>query len=59
MIPRASLLAICLFWMAYESHFSPQFFADTIRASLFDLSMGLHGVMNATQSPAWHTASSQ
>jgi hypothetical protein len=59
MIPRTSLLAICLLWMAYESHFSPQFFLDTIRASLFDIGSGLDAAMNTTLAPAWQTASSQ
>jgi hypothetical protein len=45
--------------MAYESHFSPQFFLDTIRASLFDIGSGLDAAMNTTLAPAWQTASSQ
>jgi hypothetical protein len=59
MIPRASLLAVCFLWMAYESHFSPKFFLDTVRTSLVDIRVGLHAAMQTTQPPAWHTASSQ
>jgi hypothetical protein len=60
MIPRASLLAVCFFWMAYESHFSPQFFLDTVRASLLDMRVGLDTAMSSSFSnPAWHTASSE
>jgi hypothetical protein len=58
MLSRASLLAVCLFWMAYESHFSPQFFIDTVRASILDMQSGLDAVMNGDLRPAWHTASS-
>jgi hypothetical protein len=59
MIPRASLLAVCLFWMAYESHFSSQFFVDTVRASLTDMQTGLLGAINDTGAPTLHTASTE
>lgn len=59
MIPRASLLAVCLFWMAYESHFSPQFFTDTVRASLIDLQTELLGAMNGNGMATLHTASTE
>jgi hypothetical protein len=59
MIPRASLLAVCLFWMAYESHFSSQFFFDAVRASLVDIRLGLDSAMSLGVTPDWHTASSQ
>ena len=58
MIPRASLLAIFLFWMAYESHFSATFFVDTVRASLLDIQDGLDTVMSHSIGATWHTASS-
>jgi hypothetical protein len=59
MIPRASLLAVCFLWMAYESHFSPTFFLNTVQASLADIQAGLDEMLarDMNQSPGWHTAS--
>jgi hypothetical protein len=41
MIPRMALLFALLFWTAYESRFSPQFFFDTIGLSLANIQGGL------------------
>jgi hypothetical protein len=59
MIPRASLLAICFLWMAYESHFSPTFFVNTVQASLADIQAGLDEMLarDMDSRPGWHTAS--
>ena len=61
MIPRASLLAVCFLWMAYESHFSPTFFLNTVQASLVDMPVGLDEMlardMNQGAGVGWHTAS--
>jgi hypothetical protein len=59
MLPRASLLAVFLFWMAYESHFSPQFFIHTVRASLTDMQIGLLDAMNGNGAARLHTASTE
>jgi hypothetical protein len=34
---RIALLAVCLSWLAYESHFSPKFFVATVEASVADI----------------------
>ena len=59
MIPRALLLAICLAWMAYESHFSPEFFFKTVRTSLAEIQAGLDDAMQRGGGPSWRTASTQ
>jgi hypothetical protein len=65
MIPRALLLAICLFWMAYQSQFSPAFFMHMVKASLADIESGIDAALtqnvDGEPQPAtpWHTASTQ
>jgi hypothetical protein len=45
MIARAAPLAVCLLWLAYESHFSPSFFLSTAGQGLASLVGGLQDVM--------------
>ena len=45
MIARAAPLAVCLLWLAYESHFSPSFFLSTAGHGLASLVGGLEDVM--------------
>jgi len=52
MIPRASLLAVCLFWMAHESHYSTAFFVETVCASLGDMQAGLNDLITIDLNPA-------
>jgi len=59
MIPRASLLAVFLLWLAYESRFSPSFFVDTVAVSLAEMQDGLDGFMAREMGPAWQTASAE
>jgi hypothetical protein len=61
MIPRTLLLAVCLFWMAYQSQFSPTFFFDMVKASLADMEDGLMIAMKheVDETGGWHTASVQ
>lgn len=59
MIPRVLLLAICFAWMAYESHFSPNFFFRTVRTSIVDIQAGIDDAMRRDGGPRWHTASTQ
>ena len=40
MIPRMALFFALLFWAAYESRFSPQFFFDTIGLSFTNIQGG-------------------
>jgi hypothetical protein len=40
MILRAIPLAVLLFWLAYQSHFSPSFFAQTVSTSLSLIAAG-------------------
>jgi hypothetical protein len=56
---RASLLALCLAWMAYESHFSPRFFAATVLKSVADIRAGLDGVLEGDLPPMWRNASAE
>ena len=65
MIPRTLLLALCLFWMAYQSQFSPVFFMQMVKASLADIESGIDAalIQNVDGEPkpatSWHTASTQ
>jgi hypothetical protein len=45
MIARAAPLAVCLLWLAYESHFSPSFFVSTAEHGLASLVGGLEDVI--------------
>lgn len=38
---RLALFATLAFWMAYESHFSSEFFASTVQTSLADILGGI------------------
>jgi hypothetical protein len=57
MIPRASLLALCVLWTAYESKFSLGFFLNTVQASVIDMKLGLDDLMHRELAPGWQTAS--
>lgn len=65
MSARASLLAISLLWVAYQSQFNPSFFLETVKASLSDIDSGLRSAMHVTIDyeigPAvdWRTASAR
>jgi hypothetical protein len=52
MIARSAPLLICLLWLAYESHFSPQFFAATMRTSVSSIMSGIDDAM-ATPHPGF------
>jgi hypothetical protein len=53
MIIRALPLAICLFWLAFESHFSPSFFVATLERSVASLAGGIDDVVSVeTARPA-------
>jgi hypothetical protein len=41
MLVRSIPLAICLTWLAYESHFSVSFFEETVTASLASIEQGV------------------
>lgn len=41
MLVRSIPFAICLTWLAYESHFSFSFFQDTLRTSVISISDGI------------------
>jgi hypothetical protein len=58
MIPRMVLFCALLFWTAYESRFSPQFFFDTIGLSLTSIHGGLDRFVEEGATPSLHTASS-
>jgi hypothetical protein len=45
MILRAAPLALCLFWLAYESHFSPSFFASTMEQSVASILGGMEDML--------------
>lgn len=40
MIVRSIPLAVCLAWLAYESHFSISFFQQTVTASVISITRG-------------------
>jgi hypothetical protein len=44
---RVALLAACLLWLAYESHFSPSFFITTVQGSLGDILAGMDTAIRA------------
>jgi hypothetical protein len=44
---RLALFAGCLFWLSYESHFSPKFFIATVEASLAEIFGGLDHAITA------------
>ncbi len=46
MIIRALPLAICLFWLACESQFSPSFFVATLEQSVTSLAGGIDDVVS-------------
>jgi hypothetical protein len=50
MIVRAAPLVVCLFWLAYESHFNPSFFLSTVKQGLASMVGGLEDVMVADRS---------
>ena len=41
MLVRSIPLAICLMWLAYESHLSVSFFQETVTASLTSIAQGV------------------
>ena len=41
MLVRSIPFAICLSWLAYESHFSVSFFQETVTASVTSISEGI------------------
>jgi hypothetical protein len=41
MLVRSIPLAICMAWLAYESHFSVSFFQETVTTSLISISDGI------------------
>lgn len=45
MAARTALFGICMFWLAYEAHFSPTFFITTVRGSVADIVGGLDAMM--------------
>ena len=47
MLARLALFAGCLFWLSYESHFSPKFFIATVEASLVEIFAGLDRAITA------------
>ena len=57
MIPRMALFLALLFWTAYESRFSPQFFFDTIDLSLNNIHSGLDRFVEEGATPSLKTAS--
>ena len=46
MILRAVPLAALLAWLAYESHFSPSFFAATVSTSLSSIRDGIDDMLS-------------
>ena len=50
MIVRAAPFAICLLWLAYESHFSPSFFLSTVERGFTALASGVEDVAVADRS---------
>lgn len=57
MIPRMGLLFALLFWTAYESRFSPQFFIDTVGLSLENIQGGLDRLVDDSSTSPLRTAS--
>lgn len=51
MILRAIPLTLLLFWLAYESHFSPSFFARTVGISLSMIAEGIDGTLSGDLAP--------
>lgn len=47
MTARLALFAGCLLWLAYESHFSPQYFVATVENSLADIFGGVSDAITA------------
>ncbi len=47
MTARLALFATAMLFLAYESHFSPEFFATTVEGSLADIFGGMEQVIAA------------
>ena len=62
MTARVALFAGCLLWLAYQSHFSPTYFAATVQTSLADIFGGISDSIAAdnaaTANPSVAAASS-
>lgn len=56
MIFRTVPFALCLLWLAYESHFSASFFVSTLETSVASIAGGLDEVMGAHQPAQFQTA---
>ena len=52
MTARLALFATLLLWLAYESHFSPKFFASTVEASLASMIGGAEQAIAADKNRA-------
>jgi hypothetical protein len=50
MIVRAAPFAVCLLWLAYESHFSPSFFLSTVEHGFAALAGGVQDAAVADRS---------
>jgi hypothetical protein len=57
MITRMALFFALLFWTAYESRFSPQFFFDTVGLSLANIEGGLERFVEEGATSGLKTAS--
>ena len=54
---RALPLAVCLIWLACESHFSPRFFAANVKYSVSEIMSGMNITKAARMpQPRWQTA---
>jgi hypothetical protein len=49
MLVRSVPLALCLLWLAYESHFSPSFFVATLETGAVSIASGMEDVLIADQ----------
>lgn len=49
MLVRSVPLALCLLWLAYESHFSPSFFISTVETGVVSIVSGMEDVLLADQ----------
>lgn len=51
MILRAIPLTLLLFWLAYQSHFSPSFFVQTVHAGLVSIAEGAEEALSGRAAP--------
>ena len=55
MFVRTIPLAVCLLWLAYESHFSVNFFVTTLETGVASIAAGLDSTSTADRQTGFQT----